>query len=176
MRALRVVVVAGLVGCTSSGTTGFEIDGSVQGPSPPPSSKVVFVWDTLQTTYKWGDGDATAMTFSVVLDPVPPDGAQIAAAGMAVGIPVLIDDSATIPDGVFDFNNTPRLGVATDYAIIWKDATAAGIGLGWDAAFGASYSCARCVRGGNGAHDSWELTPCANLTIEIGGTDVCNWN
>ena len=169
-----LVLLAALVGCANNGSTSFEIDGSVQGGGVPPSGKVVFMWDTLQTTYKWGDGASTATSFSVLLDPVPPDGAQIATAGMAGGIPMLIDSGETLADGVFDFKNTARLGIATDYGIIWKDATATGIGTTWDATFGASYSCAHCVRGG--AHDSWELTPCANMTIEIGATDICNWN
>ena len=173
---MRSLLVVALVGCTNNGAATFEIDGSVQGASVPPTGKVVFVWDTLQAAYKWGDGTAMTASFTATLDPVPPAGAQIATAGMAVGIPLLIDNSQTIGDGPIDFQNTARLGVATDYGIIWKDATAAGLGLGWEDSFGASYSCAQCVRGGNGAHDSWVLTPCANVTIEISATDICNWN
>ena len=41
--------------------------------------------------------------------------------------------------------------IATDYAVIYKNATVEQLtGLPWVATFGASYSCAKCVRGGNG--------------------------
>ncbi len=176
---MRSLLLVALTACTSSASSGkFAIDGNVSG-SAPPSGNVVFVWDTTQQLTKWGDGTSMASTFTVSLDPVPPGNTFITMTGDAVGIPVLIDTSATVADGPIDLATTPHLGIATDYAVIYKGSTVEDVpGLPWVSTFGASYSCAKCVRGGNGNLDSWELTPCANVQIVIGAADtaVCNWN
>jgi hypothetical protein len=67
--------------------------------------------------------------------------------------------------------------MATDYAIIWRDALGSGAGTSWETSFGARYSCGHCVRQTTG-HDTFELTPCANETIVIGAAvaQVCNWD
>jgi len=173
---MRHMIVLALVGCASNGSTGFEIDGTVQGTGAPAASKVVMVWDKVDTAYKWGDGTGSASSFTVTLADDPPTAAQVGTSGLAVGFPVLIDASVTVADGPTDLS-FQRLGIATDYAIIWKDALGSGAGLSWESAFGARYSCARCVRQTTG-HDTFELTPCANMTITIGAanTDVCNWD
>jgi hypothetical protein len=172
----KLAVVVTLVGCASNGSTGFEIDGSVQGTGAPAASKVVIVWDRVDTAYKWGDGTGSASAFTVTLAEAPPLAAQVGSAGLAVGYPVLIDGSETVSDGTTDLTFA-RLGIATDYAIIWKDALGSGADLPWETAFGGNYSCGHCVRQTTG-HDTFELTPCANMTIVLGAaTDaVCNWD
>lgn len=176
---MRSLLLIALIACTTSASSGkFAIDGNISG-SAPPTAKVVFAWNTTQQLYKWGEGASTSGTFTVSLDPVPPNQTFIVMTGDAVGIPVLVDSSAAIADGPIDLATTPHLGLATDYAVIYKGSTVETVpNLPWVASFGASYSCAKCVRGGNGALDSWELTPCANVQIVIGGADaaVCKWN
>lgn len=172
MHKLWLVV---LVGCASNGSTGFEIDGSISG-SAPAASKVVIFWDRVDTAYTWGDGTGSASSFTVTLADDPPPAAQVGTSGLAVGFPVLIDASETVPDGPSDLSFA-RLGMATDYAIIWRDALGSGAGTSWETTFGARYSCGHCVRQTTG-HDTFELTPCANETIVIGAAvaQVCNWD
>jgi len=172
---MRALLFAGLVGCASNGSAGFEIDGSISG-SAPPATKVVIFWDRVDTAYKWGDGTGSASAFTVTLADDPPLAAQVGSSGLAVGFPVLIDASVTVPDGPTDLSFA-RLGIATDYAIIWKDALGSGAGTSWESSFGARYSCGHCVRQTTG-HDTFELTPCANETIVVGAAvaEVCNWD
>ncbi|MBV8757388.1 MAG: hypothetical protein JO257_08945 [Deltaproteobacteria bacterium] len=175
---MRPLLLIALAACTSTANGGkFNVDGNISG-SAPPTGKVVFVWDTRSQQYKWGEGTSTAGNFTVTLDPSPPKDAFIAMTGDAVGIPVLIDNSQTIADGPVTLGSVARLGIATDYAVIYKTSTVEDVpDLPWVKTFGASYSCAMCVRGGNGGKDSWQLTPCANVQIVVGGADasVCNW-
>lgn len=172
---MRSLLLLALVGCSSNGSVnGFEIDGNVSG-SAPSAGTVVVVWDTIQDAFKWGDGTSSGASFTVTLDLAPPLGIQVPNSGVAVGYPVLVPDGTVIADGVVDLTNLSYLGITTDQAIVWKDATAAGLGLTWDATFGAGYSCAHCIRQITG-HDTLELTPCANVTIDVGSTTACNWN
>ena len=177
MRSLLLLL--GLAACTSTANGGkFAVDGNISG-SAPPTGTVVFVWDTTSERYKWGDGTSTTGNYTVSLGASPPTDAFISMTGDAVGIPVLVDATATVPDGPITLASTPHLGIATDYAVIYKTSTVEDVPtLPWVKTFGASYSCAKCVRGGNGNVDSWELTPCANVQIVIGAADtaICNWN
>jgi hypothetical protein len=173
---LILVAIAGLtIGCGGgSPSGGFEIDGLVHGTGAPAQSHVVVLWDLVDTGYKWGDGTATATTFMLPFDQDPPAGA-INPGGLAVGYPILVADGTTIPDGpVTNISSIPQIGIAIDYAVIWKSPTATGV-VAWDAAFGARYSCGKCVRAQTG-HDSFELTACAPFTIEFGGGAGCNWS
>ena len=176
---MRSLLLLGLAACTSNASGGkFAVDGNIMG-SAPPAGTVVFVWDTTQALYKWGDGTSTNTTYTVSLAPSPPMDAFITMTGDAVGIPVLVPSTATIPDGAIDLANTMQLGIATDYAVIYKTSTVEDVpNLPWVKTFGASYSCAKCVRGGNGNLDSWELTPCANVQIVVGAADtaICKWH
>jgi len=171
---LAIVIVVVLVGCGSNGSSssGFEIDGIVDGAGAPALGQVIVLWDLGDTGFKFGDGDATSSTFTLTLPSDPPAGA-ITPAGIAVGYPVLVADGTVVPDGPIDFKTLAHLGIAIDYAVIWKDPTGAGFGS-WDTAFGPRYSCGKCVRATIG-HDSFELTACAAFTIEVAGIAVCNW-
>ena len=176
---MRSLLLVALTACSSSASSGkFAIDGNISG-APPPTGTVVFVWDTTQQLYKWGDGTSTAGNYSVSLDPVPPKDAFITMTGVAVGYPVLVDATATVPDGPYMLDSTQRLGLATNYAVIYKSSTVeTNANFPWIDMFGASYSCAMCVKGGNGGNlDSWQLTPCANVQIVIGAGDgeICRW-
>lgn len=167
-------MLAALAGCASNGATGFEIDGFVSG-SAPAATKVVMFWDRAGSGYKWGDGSGSASSFTITLPDDPPPAAQVGSSGLAVGFPVLIDASVSVADGPTDLS-FQRLGIATDYAIIWKDALGSGDGTSWESSFGARYSCGHCVRQSTGK-DTFELTPCANETIVIGAAvaQLCNW-
>jgi hypothetical protein len=174
---MRALLLLGLTACTTAASGNkFAVDGNISG-SPPPAASVMFVWDTTAATYKWGNGTSMMGNFTVSLDASPPNDAFIAMTGDAVGIPVMIDSSLAVPDGPIDLSTIAHLGIATDYAVIYKTSTVEDVPtLPWVKTFGASYSCAMCVRGGNGAHDSWQLTPCANVQIVIGAADtaICN--
>jgi hypothetical protein len=175
---MRKLWLLAVVACATNGSTGFEIDGSIYG-SAPATSKVVIYWDLKAHGYKWGDGSGSASSFTITLADDPPPGAQFNASGLAVGFPVLVDDSVTVGDGPTDMT-FQRLGIATDYAIIWRDVTGSGAGTSWESSFGARYSCAHCVRSmsGSASFDSFELTPCATETIPIGAppqSTLCNW-
>ena len=171
---MRALVFAALAGCASNGSTGFAIDGSISGGAPA-ATKVVIFWDRVDSAYKWGDGTGSAASFTVTLADDPPPAAQVGSSGLAVGFPVLIDASVSVADGPTDLS-FQRLGIATDYAIIWKDALGSGDGTSWESSFGARYSCGHCVRQTTGK-DTFELTPCANETIVIGAAvaQLCNW-
>ena len=174
---MRSLLLIGLAACTSSSGSTFAVDGNVSG-SAPPTGKVVFVWNTMTGLQKWGDGTSMGTSFTVDLQPTPPMDTFLTMTGVAVGVPMLVDNSVSIADGPITLASIARLGIATDYAVIYKSATVeTNPNLPWVASFGASYSCAMCVRGGNGAHDSWQLTPCANVQIVVGGADsaICNW-
>lgn len=174
----KLVIVAALAGCTSNGSTGFEIKGGVTGTSPPASGQVLMLWDLVDSAYKWGDGTATATSFAITLDTDPPAGA-INPGGLAVGYVVLVADGTNVADGAYTSAtlNFSILGISSDTAIIWRDALGSGAGLSWESSFGARYSCGHCVRQTTG-HDTFELTPCANVTIDAGAAlaSVCNWN
>lgn len=176
---MRSLLLLGLAACTSTANGGkFAVDGNIMG-SAPPTGTVVFVWDTTAALYKWGDGTSTTGSYSVSLGASPPTDAFITMTGDAVGIPVLVDSTATVADGPIDLATTTHLGIATDYAVIYKTSTVEDVpNLPWVKTFGASYSCAKCVRGGNGNLDSWELTPCANVQIVVGAADsaICKWH
>jgi hypothetical protein len=168
------LLLLALVGCSGSTATGFEIDGNVSAGAPA-NGTVVVLWDTIQSVYKWGDGVSSDASFTVTLDFTPPPGIAVPTTGVAVGYPVLVPDGTVIADGVIDFKTLSYLGISTDYGIVYKDALATGLGVTWDETFGAGYSCAHCIRQITG-HDTFELTPCANVTIDVGSTTACNWN
>ena len=175
---MRSLLLLGLAACTSASGSTFNVDGNIMG-SAPPMGTVVFVWDTTQGMYKAGDGTSTNTSYTVQLPVSPPSDAFVAMTGVAVGIPVLYSTSLVIADGPITLDSTARLGIATDYAVIYKNSTVeTNPDLPWVASFGASYSCAMCVRGGNGALDSWQLVACANVQIAIGAPDsaICKWH
>jgi hypothetical protein len=170
---MRKLLLLALVGCSGSTATGFEVDGSISG-SAPASGTVVVLWDTTQNVYKWGDGVSNDASYTVTLDFTPPPGIEVPTTGIAVGYPVLVPDGTEIPEGVIDFDSLSYLGISTDYGIIYKDPLGTGLGA-WDANFGGGFSCAHCIRQFTG-HDTFELTPCVNVTIDAGSTTACNWN
>jgi hypothetical protein len=171
---MNKLLLLALVGCSGSAATGFEVDGSVSG-SAPASGTVVVLWDTIQNVYKWGDGVSSGPSFTMTLDFTPPSGIEVPMTGVAVGYPVLVPDGTVIAEGVVDFKTLSYLGITTDYGIIYKDPLGAGLGLTWDETFGGGFSCGHCIRQITG-HDIFELTPCANVRIDIGSTTACNWN
>lgn len=170
----NALLLVALVGCSNSMATGFEVDGNVSGTAPP-SGTVVVVWDTNPGGYKWGDGTSSGSSFTATLDFTPPPGIEVGSSGVAVGSLVLVPDGTTIPDGTVDLATLSNLGISTGNGIIYKDALATGLGLTWDASFGAGYSCAQCVTPITG-NDIFQLTPCANMTIDIGSTRTCGWH
>jgi hypothetical protein len=170
----NALLLVALVGCSNSMATGFEVDGFVSG-SAPQSGTVVAVWDTSGGTYKWGDGTSSGTSFTATLDFTPPPGIEFGTSGVAVGNLVLVPDGTVIADGTIDLTTLSYLGISTGYSIIYKDALASGLGLTWDESFGGGYSCAQCITPITGK-DIYQLTPCANVTIDIGSTRTCNWN
>ena len=160
---MRFAPVLVLAACNGAGSLDFTIDGNVSGAGAPTAGMVIVSWQLSgQTaTSTFGQGSATKTAFSVDLANDPPPQA-INADGVGVGVFVLAAGGANI-------------GNSADYAVIWRDVSNATPAHPWEANFGARYSCAHCVRGGAGALDSFELTPCANVTIVVPAGTTCTW-
>jgi hypothetical protein len=183
MKQVILVWLVGAAACSGpasgvdGGGGGFEVSGVVTGSTSP--GKVAVLWavssGSPDYTYKFGDGNALVAGFTLSLTADPP-AAAINSYGIGVGVVGLFATGTTIPDGVFNAATYPPLGFSGDYAIIWKDPTAAGLGQ-WDTAFAPRYSCGKCKLAQPGmTFDSFELTPCANVTIDLApGAHVCNW-
>jgi hypothetical protein len=173
---MRYIVLALVAACSGTGGTGgdFVVTGAVTGATAPQSTRVAVLW-TVTTDplyqYKFGDGTASQYEFVLTMYGDPP-AAAINDSGIAVGEVVMFSSDASIPDGVYG-GGTTLLGITMDHALIWKDVTATGMNS-WDVAFGARYSCAKCVRQTTGL-DRYELTGCAQMTVAIGGAATCQW-
>ena len=168
-----MLAIAALAACTPSGNANeFVVQGAVTGNNAPQSSNVAVLWRVTAATpyqYKFGDGTASALEFTLTLDGDPP-AAAINTSGIAVGEVVMFD--MALSNGTY-VGTPPVLGVSTNHAVIWKDPLGSGLGT-WDVSFGARYSCAKCVRPVTGL-DSYELIGCAQVSLVYGGTSTCHW-
>jgi len=180
------VLACALGACSGNGGSGGSIDVSgtvtaVGGATPPASAKAVVVWtvDAGQGDhlYKYGEGPATATSFSVRVDAPLPVEATLGGI-VSVGIPVLIPSSASVPNGVVTDPNFVGgvLGIAGQYAIVFRG-NAAPTGVSWLDQFSVGLSCGQCVAATTG-FDGFTPVPCNQMTMQVGpqtAIAVCNW-
>jgi hypothetical protein len=175
---------AGNPGGSDSGSGAIDLGGTVTPVGdgiPPSSAKVVVIWtsDVGQGDYlyKYGEGPATATSFSISIDgPVPTEATFGGVVG--VGLPVLIPSSVSVPDGVVTDPNfgADILGLAGQYAIVFRG-NAAPTGL-WVDQFPVGLSCGQCVPATTG-FDAFTPMPCNQMIMQVGprtAITVCNWS
>jgi hypothetical protein len=159
----------------SSGGGAFSVAGIV-GTGAPATGSTVVIWVVSSGSpdyiYKFGQGTSTGAQFIASFSTVPP-AAAINSYGIGIGIVAVLAPGTTIPaDGMIDEMVLDGAGFTTDYAIIYKTATATN--LSWTVSFPVGYSCGRCVRASSG-FDSFEVTTCSTVEVDMTPTDACNW-
>lgn len=172
-------------GSDSGGGGGNFVDGMivlVGGGTAPSDAKTVVVWvsDIGQGDfiYKWGEGTATATTFTAnVMTPVPNDATFGGLLG--VGVVALVPSSANIPDGVVEDGvfTTTALGFTGEYSIIYRPNTDPTPEPSWDEDFPVGLSCGKCVPQAQG-FDTFEPVPCSEVKLQVGPMSAiqgCNW-
>ena len=184
-----VLAVAGCVGAESatsvtlSGT--YTVDNNCDKTADPckstiePNSRVVVVWSLGdKDIYVAGEGIAGDGVWTVTLPPTLPEAANYYGL-IGVGRLVVEDSShplalkyeqgrAVSKDGVVQ-------GRSIDAAIIWTNGQFADMREdSWMGAFGAGYSCGRCVET-EGVLDAYEEVPCDDLHIILSVGYGCNW-
>jgi hypothetical protein len=152
----------------------------VGGGTPPSSAKAVVLWTTDagqgDSFYKYGEGPATATSFSLSIDEPLPTEATLGGI-LSVGIAVLIPSSVSIPNGVVTDPNFGGdvLGLAGQYAIIYRvNSTPTGL---WVDQFPDGVSCGQCVPATTG-FDTFTPVPCNLTEMQVGpisAITVCNW-
>jgi hypothetical protein len=159
----------------SSSGGAFSVTGIV-GTGAPANGLTVVLWVVSSGSpdyiYKFGQGTSTGAQFIASFSTVPPP-AAINSYGIGVGIVAVLPPGTVIPaDGMVDEMVIDGAGYTTDHAIIYKTATATN--LSWTTNFPVGYSCGRCVRASSG-FDSFEVTTCSTVEVDMTPTDVCNW-
>jgi hypothetical protein len=142
---------------------------------------VVVLWlvDSMPSdySYKFGDGTATAATFSVppLHDPPMAARTQGPSVDIGVGLMVLLHPGAQLPDGAL-ISQPNAVGYSLQYAIIYRGSADAGTGVAWTSAFPVGMSCGKCVASTTGL-DTFKPTDCASLVIDTNlNAPSCNWN
>jgi hypothetical protein len=177
-RALAAAAAALAAGCVSSGGAAFEVDGAATVLSPQRGT-VVALWEIRTTPdtsyfYKYGEGLRDGPGFTLGWDADPPADA-IGGDGIGVAFFALLPDATVVPDGMIYLDELPIYGLSADHAVVYKTSTATATGPAWGAPLLPRFSCVRCVRSQAGTGDSFELTPCANVTIGGPTGSLCDW-
>lgn len=159
----------------SSGGGAFSVTGIV-GTGTPANGLTVVLWVVSSGSpdyiYKFGQGTSTGAQFIASFSTVPP-AAALNSYGVGVGIVAVLAPGTTIPaDGMVDEMVIDGAGYTTDHAIIYKAANA--MNLSWITSFPEGYSCGRCVRASTG-FDTFEVTTCATVEVDMTPMDACNW-
>ncbi len=157
------------------GPSVFSVTGIV-GTGAPATGSTVVLWVVSSGSpdyiYKFGQGTSTGAQFIASFSTVPP-AAAINSYGLGVGIVAVLAPGTMIPaDGMIDEMVLAGAGYTTEHAIIYKTATATD--LSWSASFPVGYSCGRCVRASSG-FDSFEVTSCATVEVDMTPMNACNW-
>jgi hypothetical protein len=176
LAAPAVIAAAALAaGCAEPGTGAFEVDGSVI-VTAAPRGAVIALWDVESAAtpyfYKYGEGTRSASQFTLTWDADPPE-AALNADGFGVAIFALLPEGAAVPEGKIALEDLSIQGISAEYAVVFREATAAG--PAWSTALPGRFSCTHCVRSQAGTGDSYELAPCAGVTIGSPGAPLCDW-
>lgn len=143
---------------------------------------VLFATDDLQP-YKWGEGSASGTSFSVdVTDPVPAEALLIGSGEtsfVGLGQVYLVPSGVDFPDGVIssDANlNDQIIGIAGNYAIIYRPSDEPFTDADWVNAFPPGLSCGVCAPGTDA--EIFVPTSCDDMVLQVGpqsALDVCQW-
>lgn len=160
----------------SSGGGAFSVMGIV-GTGAPTTGSTVVLWVVSSGSpdyiYKFGQGTSTGAQFIATFSTVPP-AAAINSFGVGVGIVAVLAPGTAIPaDGMVDETILTGAGYTPDHAIIYKAPNASTL-VPWIGPFPQGYSCGRCVRATTG-FDSFEVTTCSTVEVDMTPTDPCNW-
>jgi hypothetical protein len=186
---IGIVAVAGVAAaCGSSGRSQMTdgggssgvASGTVTGPMAA-AGPVVVLWlvDSMPDdySYKFGDGTATATTFSVpqLRDPPAAARTQTASVDIGVGTVVLLRPGAALPDGAL-ISRPNAVGYSLQHAVIYRGAADAGTGVAWTAGFPVGLSCGKCIVSTSGL-DTFKREDCASLVIDTNpNAPSCHWN
>jgi len=175
MRGIMLAACALAAGCQSTSGAAFEVEGATT-LTAAPRGTVVALWEIKSVTpsyfYKYGDGIRADTQFTIGWDADPPAEA-LDVDGFGVAIFALLPDTTVVADGEYDLADLPIRGLSTDTAVVYKASTVTD--PAWAAALPPRFSCARCARSPAGTGDSFELTPCAAVTIGIPTAPLCDW-
>ena len=175
MRCTLLVACALAAGCQNSGGAAFEVVGAT-GVTAAPRGPVIALWEirTVEPSYfvKYGDGMRFESQFSLTWDADPP-AEVLDVDGIGVAIFALLPDTTVVADGEYDLIDLPIRGISADTAVVYK--SGATTAPAWAAALPPRFSCARCVRSPDGTGDSFELAPCASVTIGGPAAPLCDW-
>jgi hypothetical protein len=156
------------------------VNGRVTGPGAA-AGPVVILWGVdaapVDYSYKFGDGSATATTFTTmpVMDPPLEARTRAPSVDYGVGIVTLLEPGASIPEGRLSVPGPAFVGSSFRYAIIYRGAGDTGAASTWTSAFPVGLSCGRCV-GTSAGFDRFEPVDCAMLVIDTEQTgELCNW-
>ena len=173
---------------TPSGSTGDDtpgiIAGTFTGMNLAPGTKLAVLWLVSSSNpdydYKLGEG-ATDVNGSFLL--TLPETLPVEAIndwGIGVGLPLVLAENATLPDGIVSGDDFERLvaGFSPRHAIIWRETNVDADRAPWGGVFEEGYSCARCLEQDEG-FDGYEPMDCAD-SIDFKGLyddyDFCNWS
>jgi hypothetical protein len=178
--------MASIVGTTlalsacSGGQDELSASGPIRGAAPA-DAELVVIWminsGGPDHSYKFGDGSVAGTRFTVGLSSDPPPEA-INTYGMGVGVVVLLEPGATIPEGRVDEEvlEAAALGFSEQHAIIWRDPSRPG--LPWSADFPEGMSCGQCVPAASG-FDSFKPMECSAVEVQVPSDvttlEFCNW-
>jgi hypothetical protein len=160
-----------------SGPGAFSVMGTV-GTGAPATGLTVVVWVVSSGSpdyiYKFGEGSSTGAQFIVSMSTVPP-AAAINSYGIAVGLVAVLAAGTAIPaDGMIDEMVLDGAGYTPDHAIIYK-APDANPSTPWMMAFPVGYSCGQCVPATGGGFDTFVVTTCSTVEVDMTPTSGCNW-
>src|SRR5262245_4092006 len=186
MRTIMVVaIVSTAAACGGNGRTSMDagtgaISGTVVGPMAA-AGPVAVVWGVdgvgHDYAYKFGDGTATATTFTVpeLRDPPMTARTQGASVDIGIGFVVLLRPGESLAEGMLTSDLDP-VGYTYQYAVIFRGAADAGTRVAWTGQFSVGMSCGKCVDASTG-FDTFEPVDCTKLVIDTDPTArPCNWN
>ena len=170
---------------SDSGGGGTRVDGAivlVGGGSAPSMGKTFVIWSSDigqgDFAYKYGEGTATATTFTANVTPPVPSDATFGGR-LGVGFVILTASGTTIADGPVDDTvlDAAVLGITGEYAIIFRPNTTPISEVPWIDNFPAGLSCGKCVPQTTG-FDSYAPVACTEVKLQVGPQQSimgCNW-